>query len=100
MAICILSNVEFVVKWKERINCCFLNGILYVIMQVIKRLKILLGLMWKKGIGIIQNMVRHAKNKKLFASHNCEYVATQSANGVVGEKARKVMQFVTLLHLL
>jgi len=69
-------------------------------MQVIKRLEILLGLMWKKGIGIIQNMVRHAKNKKLFASHNCEYVATQSANGVVGEKARKVMQFVTLLHLL
>jgi hypothetical protein len=56
--------------------------------------------MWKKGIGIIQNMVRHAKNKKLFASHNCEYVATQSANGVVREKARKVMQFVTLLHLL
>jgi len=57
MAICILSNAKFVVRRKRRINCYFLSGIFFVSMLVVKRLKKTLGLMWRKGIGIIQRII-------------------------------------------
>jgi hypothetical protein len=36
----------------------------------------------------------------LFTSHSDEYVVAQVANGVVGEKAQRIMQFAIMLHLL
>jgi hypothetical protein len=37
---------------------------------------------------------------KWLASCNCEYIVAQGANGVVGKKVQKVVQFATMLHLL
>jgi hypothetical protein len=39
MAICTLLSVEFVVRWKGKIKCYLLNRILWLSMQVVKRLK-------------------------------------------------------------
>jgi hypothetical protein len=36
----------------------------------------------------------------VFASYTCENVINQIGNGKAKEKARKVMQFGTILHLL
>jgi hypothetical protein len=65
-----------------------------------KKVENFIGTNVKKRDWYYSKYSRHAKNQKLLASHNREYVATQSANGVVGEKVWKVMQFATLLHLL
>jgi hypothetical protein len=54
----------------------------------------------KKGVWYYSKVCRHAKNKKLFFFQSCEYVVTQIANGVVGEKVQKVVEFANVLHLL
>jgi len=62
MVICTLSNAEFVMRWKGKIIWCFLNWIFFVSMHIVKRLKIILGLMWKKVIGIIQRFQGMPRN--------------------------------------
>ncbi len=51
--------------------------------------------MWKNGIGIIQRFPSMPRIRNVLANRNHEFVAAQVANGVVGEKAQKVMQFAT-----
>jgi hypothetical protein len=48
-----LPSARFVVWWKGKISCLFLNEILFVRMQDILRLTKILGLVLRKGIGII-----------------------------------------------
>jgi hypothetical protein len=43
---------------------------------------------------------KHAKNQKLLDRCSCENVVAQVANGMVGEKARKVVQFAIVVYLL
>jgi hypothetical protein len=40
----------------------------------------------KKGDWYYSKDFKHAKNHKLFVSHNHEFVTTQVTNGEVGEK--------------
>lgn len=78
-------------RWMGRISYLFLNGILFVNMQVAKRLKRILGQMWKNGIGIIQRFPSMPRSRSLFAYHIHAFVVAQVANGIVGEKAQKVV---------
>jgi hypothetical protein len=59
-----------------------------------------IGIDVKKGDWYYFKVCRHAKNQKLFAFCGYESIVTQVAHGVVGENARKVVQFATMLHLL
>ncbi len=43
---------------------------------------------------------KHAKNQKVLDRCSCENVVAQDANGMVGEKARKVVQFAIVVYLL
>jgi len=54
----------------------------------------------KKGDWHYIKFYRHAKNQELFASHGHESLATQIAHGVARENAKKVVNFVIMLHLL
>jgi hypothetical protein len=62
MVICTLSSVEFVVRWKGNI-IFFLSDVLSINMQVIKRLKRILGLMCRKGISIIYKFLGILRTK-------------------------------------
>ncbi len=54
----------------------------------------------KKGDQYYTKFCRHAKNQKLFASHGHESIATQVTHGVARKNAKKVVNFVIVLHLL
>ncbi len=57
MATCTQSSARSIMRWRGRIKYLLLNGIHFVNMQVGRKLKGTLELMWKKGIGIILNIV-------------------------------------------
>ncbi len=59
-----------------------------------------IGIDVKKGDWYYFKVCRHVENQKLFASRGCEFTTIQVAHGVVGENARKVVQFTIVLHLL
>ncbi len=54
----------------------------------------------KKRDWYYYKICKHVKNQKLFASHGCEFIATQVAHGVVRHNAKKMVQFANVLHLL
>jgi len=83
-----------------KISCLFLNEILFVNMYVKRKLIRILGLMWKKKIGFSPKIVGIAKPKKLLVRCGNESVVAQVANGMVRKKAKKVVQFASILHLL
>lgn len=76
-----------------------LNGILFVSMQVNRKLKKTTTNV-KKGDLYYSRNCKHAKNHKLFVFHNRQIVASQLGNGDVREMGRKVVQFATILHFL
>lgn len=43
---------------------------------------------------------KHVKNHLELASHSWQTIAQQVANGIIGKKARKVVQFTIVLHML
>ncbi len=61
-----------------------------------KKAKKNIGLM-KKGEWYYTKSCKHVKNHVELASHNCQAITQQVANGVVGEKAKKVMYFTIVL---
>ncbi len=65
-----------------------------------KKVEKYVGTNLKKRDWYYSKVSKHAKNYKLFTSHSDEYVVAQVANGVVGEKAQRIMQFAIMLHLL
>ncbi len=58
-----------------------------------------MGLIWKKQIGFSPKIIGIAKTKKLLVKCGNESVVALVANGMVGKKAKKVMQFASILHL-
>ncbi len=44
--------------------------------------------------------MQHAKNHRLFISHNQKIIVDQITNGVVKEKGGKVLQSTLVLHVL
>ncbi len=100
MVTCILSSAIFLMRWKGNINYLLLNEILFVNMQSRKKVNKNIGNNVKKEDWYYSKVFRHAKNQKLLASYNHESVINQIANGKAKEKAKKVMQFGTILHLL
>ncbi len=98
MVACILSSARFAMSWKGTICCLFLSGILFVSMHDIKRKTRILGLMWRNGIGIIPNFANMPRTKNWMFPIAMR-VLLPKTNGLVGDKARKVVQFATILHL-
>jgi hypothetical protein len=54
----------------------------------------------KKRIGFTPKIVGMARTRKLLARCSNESVVAQVANGMVGKKAKKVVQFASIFHLL
>jgi hypothetical protein len=65
-----------------------------------KKTKRNIGINVEKGDWYHSKYYKHAKNYKLPASYNLGNVTTQLENGVARENRRKVVQFVTIVHLL
>ncbi len=65
-----------------------------------KKTKKNIGTNVKKWDWYYSKVSRHAKNKKLFTFRSHESIVAQVVNGVIGEKAQKVVQFVTMVFLL
>jgi len=81
-------HVRFEVRWKGRIKSLLLSGILFISMQVGRKLRKTLELMWSRGNCITPKIANH----KLFVSHSRQIVAAQLGNGDVGKMGRKVVQ--------
>jgi hypothetical protein len=102
MAIFTLSSVKFLVRWnlegKDKVLSTKWD---YLAKHVCHR-KVAkdIGTNVKKGDWYYSKFCRHAKNQKLFTFHGCESITTQVAHGVAGKNARKMVHFVTMLHLL
>jgi hypothetical protein len=54
----------------------------------------------KKGEWYYTKSCKHVKNHVKHASRNHQTIAYEVANGIARERARKVMQFTIVLHLL
>jgi len=54
----------------------------------------ILRLMWSKGINITPNFVSMPRTKNCFLLIAMRVCVAQVANGLVGEKARKIVQFL------
>jgi hypothetical protein len=53
----------------------------------------------KKREWYISNDCKHNRNQVAYASKGRESILQQVFNGLVGEKRRKLVQFVTLFHI-
>jgi hypothetical protein len=56
-----------------------------------KNIKKNIGIDVKKGDWYYSKVSGHAKNKKIFTSRSREFIVTQVANDVVGEKVQNVV---------
>jgi len=54
----------------------------------------------KKGECYYTKSYKHVKNDVELASRSCQTIAQQVANGIAGEKAKRVMYFTIVLHML
>jgi len=52
----------------------------------------------KKGEWYVSNYCKHNRNQVTYASKGRKLILQQISNELVGEKCRKLVQFVTLFH--
>ncbi len=84
MVACIVSSARFAMSWKEKICCLFLSGIPFVSMCDIGRKTIILGLMWRNGIGIIPNFASMPRTRNYMLPIAMKVLLPRT-NGLVGK---------------